>query len=63
MPRPKGTGKPAGEKYVVKSFSLPPEVWAEVEAWVPVRERSRLVAECLKRAAAKARREKEERKS
>jgi hypothetical protein len=47
--------KPEGERYVTKSFKFPPELWAEVEEHIPKGQRSRLVQECLQRAAARAR--------
>lgn len=57
MARPRGTGKPAGEKYVVKAFSCPPDLWADVEAYIPVKERSALLQACLRREVAKRKRE------
>jgi hypothetical protein len=38
--RPKGTGKPPGEKYVLKAFKFPPELWEAFTRVVPRNERS-----------------------
>jgi len=38
--RPVGTGKPPGEKYVFRGFTLPPELWVAFCALVPAKERS-----------------------
>jgi hypothetical protein len=48
--RPPGTGKPEGKKYLVKTFSIPPDLWRDVEAFIPQGDRSPLIQECLKRA-------------
>ena len=53
--RPK---KPAAEKYVLKAFKFPPELWEAFSAAVPMRERSEtirgyMVAEVAKRNAEK----------
>jgi hypothetical protein len=57
MARPKGTGKPPGEKYVIKTFSCPPDLWDEVQEFIPLNDRSALIQGCLRREVAKRRRE------
>jgi type II secretory pathway component PulL len=41
--RPIGTGKPAGEKYVLKAFKFPPELWEAFARIVPENERSKTI--------------------
>jgi hypothetical protein len=41
--RPKGTGKPPGEKYVQKAFKFPPELWEAFVQAVPKNERSETI--------------------
>jgi hypothetical protein len=51
-------GRPAKgpeEKYLQRSFKCPPDLWAEVEAWVPSGERSALIQEALRREVRKRR--------
>lgn len=43
--------KAIGEKAVKKSFSFPPELWAEIELHIPEGERSGLVQQCLGKEA------------
>lgn len=38
--RPVGSGKPPGEKYVLKAFKFPPDLWQAFSAVVPAKERS-----------------------
>ncbi len=38
--RPKGTGKPPGEKYILKTFKVPPDLWEAFTKAVPHSERS-----------------------
>ncbi len=38
--RPVGTGKPPGEKFVLKAFKFPPDLWKAFCAVVPPKERS-----------------------
>jgi hypothetical protein len=38
--RPKGTGKPLGEKYILKAFKFPPELWEAFARLVPLSKRS-----------------------
>jgi len=33
--RPKGTGKPEGEKYILKTFRFPPDLWEAFSNAVP----------------------------
>lgn len=49
MARPVGTGKPEGEKYIQRSFTCPPDLWAEVEEFIPARERSPVLQDALRR--------------
>jgi hypothetical protein len=51
--------KPEGTKSVVKTFSCSPELWAEVETFIPKRERSELIQECLAREVRQRRRKRE----
>ena len=41
--RPKGTGKPEGEKYILRAFKFPPELWEAFAQAVPVSERSETI--------------------
>jgi hypothetical protein len=41
--RPKGTGKPAGEKYILKSFKFPRELWEAFTQAVPSGERAETI--------------------
>jgi hypothetical protein len=47
--RPVGSGKPPGEKYVLKAFKFPPALWAEFSALVPSKERSETIREYMRR--------------
>ena len=33
--RPVGTGKPVGEKFILKAFKFPPELWEAFSSAVP----------------------------
>jgi hypothetical protein len=57
MARPVGTGKPEGEKYIKRSFTCPPDLWAQVQAHIPERERSALIQGWLRREVARRKRE------
>lgn len=48
--------KPEGEKYVIKAFRLPPELWIELEAAVPKGERSKVIQAGLRRELARLKR-------
>jgi hypothetical protein len=52
--RPVGTGKPAGEKYVLKSFTFPPDLWEAFAAIVPGKERSEKLSEYMRKEVAKS---------
>jgi hypothetical protein len=47
--RPKGTGKPPGEKYVLKAFKFPPELWEAFTQVVPASERSERIRSYVER--------------
>ncbi len=47
--RPKGTGKPPGEKFVMKAFRFPPELWEAFARVVPERERSKTIRGYMER--------------
>lgn len=38
--RPIGSGKPPGEKFILKSFRFPPDLWNNFSSLVPEKERS-----------------------
>lgn len=38
--RPVGSGKPPGEKFILKAFKFPPDLWEAFSAVVPASERS-----------------------
>jgi hypothetical protein len=38
--RPVGSGKPPGEKYILKAFKFPPDLWQAFSDAVPSSERS-----------------------
>jgi hypothetical protein len=47
--RPPGTGKPSGEKFVLKAFKFPPDLWEQFAAVVPDKERSATIRSCVKK--------------
>ena len=51
--RPKGTGKPEGEKFIMKAFRFPPELWAAFSRVVPERERSKTIRAYMEREVRK----------
>ena len=51
--RPKGTGKPEGEKYILRTFKFPPDLWEAFAAVVPDKERSERIREYMRREIAK----------
>jgi len=51
--RPLGSGKPPGEKYILKAFKFPPDLWAEFCAAVPKKERSATIREYMRREVRK----------
>jgi hypothetical protein len=53
MARPKGTGKPPGEKYVVKLVRWPPELWARIEAATEEGDRAAFIRAAVERALPK----------
>jgi hypothetical protein len=50
MSRPRGSTKLPEQIYVTRSIRWPPELWTEVEARVPARERSAFIREAVKEA-------------
>lgn len=48
--------KPEEERFVMKSFRFPPELWAQVEAYIPRGERSAIIQDCLERAVKRRKR-------
>lgn len=48
--------KAEGERYVIRSYSLPPDLWEEVEERIPPRERSRVIQDALRKEVTKRRR-------
>lgn len=48
--RPPGTGKPAEELYVRRTYTLPPRLWVEVERYIPPGERSALIQRAFEEA-------------
>jgi hypothetical protein len=47
--RPPGTGKPPGEKFVLRTFRFPPSLWEEFAAVVPAQERSKRIRDYMAR--------------
>jgi hypothetical protein len=47
--RPVGSGKPPGEKYVLKAFKVPPRLWEAFSAVVPTSERSATIRTYMER--------------
>ena len=50
MPRPVGTGKTPGTHYLTKTYSCPPDLWADVVEYIPVWERSAIIQKALRAA-------------
>jgi hypothetical protein len=44
-----GSGKPPGEKFLIKTFSVPPELWGEFVSLVPHKERSHTLCQYIQR--------------
>lgn len=58
MKRPTGRPpKPPGQKHLIRSFSCPPDLWEQVEASIPHRERSALIQEAFRREIARRKQE------
>jgi hypothetical protein len=56
----RGRGRPPKaeqERFVKKSFRFPPDLWADVEQFIPAGERSSIIQDCLRRTVARRRRE------
>jgi hypothetical protein len=51
--RPPGTGKPPGEKFVLKAFKFPPDLWEAFAAVVPEQERSERIRVYMRREIGK----------
>jgi hypothetical protein len=49
--------KEKGTRYVIRTFSCPPELWEEAEKHIPTRERSAVIQECLRREVKRRKRE------
>ncbi len=47
--RPKGTGKPPEEKYILKAFRFPPDLWEAFSKAVPKSERSERIRKYMER--------------
>jgi len=47
--RPVGTGKPPGEKYILKAFKFPPELWEGFSSVVPRTEWSATIRKYMER--------------
>jgi hypothetical protein len=41
--RPVGSGKPPGEKYILRAFKFPPVLWATFSGLIPKQERSETI--------------------
>jgi hypothetical protein len=54
--RPPGTGKPPGEKFILKTFRFPPDLWEEFAAVVPEKERSERLRLYMRKEIAKRKR-------
>ena len=54
--RPKGTGKPEGEKFVTRAFRFPPELWGAFARAVPDRQRSKTIRGYMEKEIQKRRR-------
>jgi hypothetical protein len=53
--RPPGTGKPPGEKFILKTFKFPPDLWEAFAAIVPEKERAERIRVYMRRELAKRR--------
>jgi len=53
--RPVGSGKPPGEKFVLKAFKFPPELWEAFCAVVPDKKRSATIRGYMEREVRKRR--------
>jgi hypothetical protein len=47
--RPIGSGKPAGEKYILRTFRFPPGLWQEFSELVPDKERSAMLRQYMEK--------------
>ena len=47
--RPVGSGKPQGEKFILKGFKFPPDLWDAFSALVPAQERSALIRQYVEK--------------
>jgi len=45
--------KPAGEKFILKAFKFPPDLWAEFVALVPDKERSEVMRSYMRKEIAR----------
>ena len=47
--RPVGSGKPPGEKFILKAFKFPPDLWQEFSSAVPRTEWSATIRKYMER--------------
>jgi hypothetical protein len=47
--RPIGSGKPPGDKFVLKAFKFPPALWEEFASLVPKNERAATIRKYVER--------------
>jgi hypothetical protein len=45
--RPIGSGKPPGEKFILRTFRFPPDLWESFSSLVPEKERSATIRRYL----------------
>jgi hypothetical protein len=57
--RPVGSGKPPGEKFILKAFKLPPALWEEFAALVPKNEWSATLRRYMHREIQRRKKERE----
>jgi hypothetical protein len=57
MGRPVGSGKPPGEKFVMKTFRFPPALWKEFADAVPMSLRSATIRGYMEEAIQKSKRQ------
>jgi hypothetical protein len=54
--RPVGSGKPPGEKFILRTFKFPPDLWEAFAAAVPEHERSERIRSYMRREVASRKR-------
>ena len=55
--RPIGTGKPPGEKFILKAFKFPPDLWQDFSNMVPKTEWSATIRRYMEREVQKRKRQ------